>query len=168
MDSELQKYEQLASPASPKGLKSKAPPISATLAELRQQLELARDQFLIQPDAVTPQQTFQKITANIEAAKAKIDERLKETHASGTKIAKLVDKVRTSLSQSSSIALNHLNRKTRRLCLIILQCSIGQNQLWPSVERWPSTLSELALSKPHECLQMCVNTTFHTSLHTAF
>jgi hypothetical protein len=97
MDSELQKYEQLANPASPKGLKSKAPPISVTLAELRQQLELARDQFLIQPDAATPQQTFQKITANIEAAKAKIDERLKETHASGTKIAKLVDKVCTSL-----------------------------------------------------------------------
>lgn len=92
MESELQKYEQLANPDGSTELKSKAPSISSTLAELKQQLEQSRQQFLLQPDAPVSQQTFQKITGKIEAAKAKIDERLKETHASGTKIAKLVDK----------------------------------------------------------------------------
>jgi len=95
MEEELQKYEQLANPEGPKPIKSKAPSISENLAELRRQLVSARDQFLIQPDATTQQETVQKITADIGAAKAKIDERLKETHASGTKIAKLVDKAST-------------------------------------------------------------------------
>lgn len=97
MEAELQKYEQLANPTGSKELKSKAPSILSTLAELRQQLELAREQFLLQPDASVSQPAFMKITGNIDSAKAKIDERLKETHASGTKIAKLVDKVITCL-----------------------------------------------------------------------
>jgi len=98
MDSELQKYEQLANPAGSNELKSKAPSISSTLAQLRQQLELAREQFLLQSDAATSQQAILKVTGNIDTARAKIDERLKETHASGTKIAKLVDKVFVSHS----------------------------------------------------------------------
>lgn len=99
MDSELQKYGQLANPAPAKAVKSKAPSISSTLSELTHKLQQARESLVNQPDA-TPhaiQQAFQDILANVEASKGQIDERLKETHASGVKIGKFIDKVRPRL-----------------------------------------------------------------------
>jgi hypothetical protein len=95
MDSELQKYGQLANPNPKKAAKSKAPSISNTLSELTQKLQQARESLVNQPDA-TPQaiqQLFQDIFGDVEASKSQIDERLKETHASGMKIGKLIDKV---------------------------------------------------------------------------
>jgi hypothetical protein len=95
MDSELQKYEQLANPSPKKATKSKAPSISNTLSELTQKLQQARESLVNEPDA-TPQaiqQLFQDIFGGIETSKSQIDERLKETHASGMKMSKLIDKV---------------------------------------------------------------------------
>jgi hypothetical protein len=95
MDVELQKYEQLANPEPFGPVKSKAPSISNSLANLSQRLHAAREQLLNQPDASPQaiQHLFQNLFSNAESSKAQIDDRLKETHASSTKIAKLIDKV---------------------------------------------------------------------------
>lgn len=102
MDVELQKYEQLANPGSIGPVKSKAPSISKNLADLSQRLHAAREQLLNQPDASPQaiQQLFQNIHLNVEFSKTQLDERLKETHASSTKIAKLIDKVCVNHDQS--------------------------------------------------------------------
>ncbi|KAG8774104.1 hypothetical protein FRC16_005199 [Serendipita sp. 398] len=95
MNVELQRYELLANPNPSKPIKSKAPAISETLSGLSQRLKKAREQLANQPEAspAVVQQVFQATLADIETSKAQIDERLKETHASGTKIGKLIDKV---------------------------------------------------------------------------
>ncbi|KAG9056170.1 hypothetical protein FS842_011460 [Serendipita sp. 407] len=99
MNVELQRYELLANPNPSKPVKSKAPAISETLSGLSQRLKKAREQLANQPEAspAVVQQVFQATLADIETSKAQIDERLKETHASGTKIGKLIDK-KTSLA----------------------------------------------------------------------
>lgn len=88
------RYEQLANPNPGKAVKTKTVPIAQTLSDLAQFLRDERDRLVNQPEVppLAIQQTFQTALANIEASKAQIDERLKETHASGTKIGKLIDK----------------------------------------------------------------------------
>ena len=95
MESELLRYEQLANPNPGKTVKTKTVPIAQTLSDLAQFLRDERDRLVNQPEAppLAIQQTFQTALVNIEASKAQIEERLKETHASGTKIGKLIDKV---------------------------------------------------------------------------
>lgn len=95
MDSELQRYELLADPSSHEAIGSKTASLSTTLSGLALELRQAREQLMNQPGASPQalQQMFQDILSNVEASKGQVDERLKETHASGMKIGKLVDKV---------------------------------------------------------------------------
>ncbi|KAG8806855.1 hypothetical protein FRC17_004767 [Serendipita sp. 399] len=95
MNVELQRYEQLANPNPAKSIKSKSPAISETLSGLSQRLKKARDQLASDPEAspAVVQLVFQAALADIESSKVQIDDRLKETHASGTKIGKLIDKL---------------------------------------------------------------------------
>lgn len=96
MDAELLTYERLADPSPPKPFKSKAPAISATLADLVLQLKQARDALANGASGGLHQDVkaiIESVSSQIEKSKGLVDDRLKETHASATKIGKLIDKV---------------------------------------------------------------------------
>lgn len=97
MDKELDRYELLAHPSPPNPVKAKAPPIGSTLADLAAQLRQSREMLL--NGGCTTSQRVQELmkhaAAAMEKSKGLVDDRLKETHASSVKIAKLIDKVRS-------------------------------------------------------------------------
>jgi len=97
MDQELARYELLAHPSPPNPVKAKAPPIGSTLADLAAQLRQSRE-MLLNGGCTTPQsvqQMMKHVASAVERSKGLVDDRLKETHASSVKIAKLIDKVRS-------------------------------------------------------------------------
>jgi hypothetical protein len=108
MDDELYKYEQLANPRPNKPIKSKAASVSNTLSELNHKLKRLREELANSSKGASSeslQEIFKTTLADFEASKAQIDDRLKETHASGIKIGKLIDKVRRI---PSSVTSQHL------------------------------------------------------------
>lgn len=97
MDKELDRYELLAHPSPPNPVKAKAPPIGSTLADLAAQLRQSRE-ILLNGGCTTSQRVqelMKHAAAAMEKSKGLVDDRLKETHASSVKIAKLIDKVRS-------------------------------------------------------------------------
>ena len=96
MDKELNRYELLAHPCPPTPVKAKAPPIGSTLADLAAQLRQSRE-ALLNGGCATPQsvqEMMRYVASVVEKSKGLVDDRLKETHGSSAKIAKLIDKVR--------------------------------------------------------------------------
>jgi len=96
MDKELDRYELLAHPNPPNPVKAKAPPIGSMLADLAAQLRQSRE-MLLNGSCPTPQsvqEMMKHVTFAVEKSKGLVDDRLKETHGSSVKIAKLIDKVR--------------------------------------------------------------------------
>jgi hypothetical protein len=97
MDKELDRYELLAHPNPPNPVKAKAPPIGSTLTNLAAQLRQSRE-MLLNGGCTTPQsvqEMMKHVTFAVERSKGLVDDRLKETHASSAKVAKLIDKVRS-------------------------------------------------------------------------
>jgi hypothetical protein len=97
MDKELDRYELLAHPNPPNPVKTKAPPIESTLADLAAHLRQSRE-VLLNGGGTTPQsvqEMMKHIASTVEKSKGLVDDRLKETHASSVKIGKLIDKVRS-------------------------------------------------------------------------
>ena len=97
MDKELDRYELLAHPNPPNPVKAKAPPIGSTLTDLAVQLRQLRE--MVRNGGCTTSQSVQEMMKHAasvaEKSKGLVDDRLKETHASSVKIAKLIDKVRS-------------------------------------------------------------------------
>lgn len=97
MDKELDRYELLAHPSPPNPVKAKAPPIGTTLADLAARLRQSRE-MLLNGGCTTPQNVHEMmkgVASAVEKSKGLVDDRLKETHASSARIAKLIDKVRS-------------------------------------------------------------------------
>jgi len=97
MDMELDRYELLAHPNPPNPVKAKAPPIGSTLTHLAAQLRQSREMLL--NGGCTTSQSVQEMmslaASAVEKSKGLVDDRLKETHASSVKLARLIDKVRS-------------------------------------------------------------------------